>query len=306
MRLFRSSGDLLADRRYEWAIELLARDDPAGAIDLLLQAIERAPGFAAAWFALGDLREASGDRSGAVDAFRQAAATDPNDMLGPRLRLARLDALPADAAMAPAYVRALFDQYAGRYDEALTEGLGYRAPALLRAAVERACNTLGRAAKFACLLDLGCGTGLAGAAFDGIADLLTGVDLSPGMIAQARAAGRYDRLETAELTTFLANESTRYDLIVAADVLVYVADLAPVIAAAARVLIARGLLAFTVETHAGSGSILGEKLRYAHGADHVRAALNGAGLALLELSSASPRTEAGIAVPGLLAVAQKI
>ena len=60
--------------------------------------------------------------------------------------------------------------------------------------------------------------------------------------------------------------------------MVYVADLAPVLAEAKRVLVSGGLLAFTTETHDGDGVILGEGLRYAHGADHVRASVEAAGL----------------------------
>jgi predicted TPR repeat methyltransferase len=63
------------------------------------------------------------------------------------------------------------------------------------------------------------------------------------------------------------------------------------------------LFAFTVETHAGDGVILGEKLRFAHGVTHVRAALTAAGLRIAELSEASTRSEGGIAVPGLVVVA---
>jgi predicted TPR repeat methyltransferase len=305
--LFLSSGDLIADRRYAIAQEFCARGDIGAAIDLLQQAIERAQHFASAWFLLGELRERSGDAAGAVAAFRAAGAADPQDRLGARLALVRLGAADASQAMSPAYVRALFDQYAPRFDGALVEGLAYRAPALLRGAVETACAREGRPARFAAVLDLGCGTGLAGAAFRPLADRMVGVDLSPGMLAQAAAKHIYDRLETADILVFLEAErdaGARHDLIVAADVLAYFAELGPLLRAAARVLAPEGVLAFTVETHAGEGVVLGEKLRYAHAAAHVRAALGAAGLRLLDLTEASTRTEAGAPVPGLLVVAQ--
>ena len=56
-----SSDDLLADRRYRFGRDLAARGDDAGAADLFAQAIEAAPGFAPAWFALGDVRARLGD-----------------------------------------------------------------------------------------------------------------------------------------------------------------------------------------------------------------------------------------------------
>jgi predicted TPR repeat methyltransferase len=84
-----------------------------------------------------------------------------------------------------------------------------------------------------------------------------------------------------------------------------VADLVPVVTAIARVLSPSGLFAFTVETHAGDGIVLGDKLRYAHGEAHVRATLDTAGLSLVTIDSVSTRNEAGTAVPGLLVVARR-
>src|SRR5271169_5311550 len=193
--LFVSSGDLIADRRYQWALDQAARGDFAAAADILAQTVERAPRFAAAWFALGDIRGRLGDTDGAIAAFTQARDADPEDYHGARLQLARLGFADGNPAMSEAYVRRLFDQYAGRYDEALTEKLHYRGPGLLRAAVEAVAHAAGRPPRFGAMLDLGCGTGLGGAAFRPLVDQLIGVDLSPAMIAKADAKGLYDRLE---------------------------------------------------------------------------------------------------------------
>jgi len=304
--LFQSSGDLIADRRYAMAQDFLARDDLAAAADLLVQAIEAAPRFVSAWFALGEVRDRLGLQAQAIAAFQEVCALDPEDRLGAGLYLVRLGAIPA-GDMPAAYVRTLFDQYAPRFDAALTEGLAYRGPKILLDAVAAACAAERRAAEFADMLDLGCGTGLAGAAFRPRVRRLTGVDLSAGMIAAARAKTIYDRLETGDLMAFLhaeARANARYALIVAADVLAYFAWLPGVLTVAARVLAPDGLIAFTVETHAGDDVILGDKLRYAHGAPHVRAAIAGARLMLLSLTEAASRTEAGVPVPGLVAVAR--
>jgi predicted TPR repeat methyltransferase len=207
--------------------------------------------------------------------------------------------------MGLSYVQALFDQYADRFDAALGR-LDYRGPQLLRTAVEQVCGELRRPPHFGSMLDLGCGTGLAGAAFRPLVDWLIGVDLSSGMIAQARGKGLYDRLEVGEIAAFLAAEAqvgARHHLIAAADVFAYLHDLAPVLRGAASVLAAGGLLTFTVETHDGEGVLLGPSLRYAHGEAIVRAALADVGLALLRLTDAAIRTEAGAPVPGLVVVA---
>src|ERR1700704_2435624 len=162
--LSQSSGDLIADRRYAIAQDFLARGDLPAAADLLAQAIEAAPQFCSAWFCLGETREKLGERSAAVAAFQQVCALDPEDRLGAGLHLVRLGALPA-GDMPAAYVRSLFDQYAARFDTALTDGLAYRGPALLRDAIAQVCAAAQRPMQFPDMLDLGCGTGLAGAAF---------------------------------------------------------------------------------------------------------------------------------------------
>src|SRR5664279_3352111 len=163
-RLFLSSGDMIADRRFDFARDLQLKGDLVAAADLLLQAAELAPGFASAWFTLGEIREQLGERDAAIEAFRKARDADPEDRHGARLRLMRLGAVPL-AEMPQAYVRALFDQYAPKFESALVDELGYRGPALLFKAVLAARAAIGRPAFFRRALDLGCGTGLAARAF---------------------------------------------------------------------------------------------------------------------------------------------
>jgi predicted TPR repeat methyltransferase len=186
----------------------------------------------------------------------------------------------------------------------LTEGLSYRAPELLYRAV--AAAQAGRRMKFGSVLDLGCGTGLAALPFRPVSDWMVGVDLSPAMLAQARAKGLYDRLVEGEVLRFLAAEAAlkaRYHLILAGDVFVYLDDLAPVLRAAAQVLAPSAMLAFSVETHDGDGVLLRDTLRYAHGEAHVQAALVAAALRPVSLDFASTRTEKGAPVPGLIVTA---
>ncbi|MDE2283230.1 MAG: methyltransferase domain-containing protein [Hyphomicrobiales bacterium] len=305
--LFVSSGDLIADRRYQWALDQAARGDFAAAADILMQTVALAPAFATAWFALGTIRDRLGDRTGAIAAFAKARDADPADYHGARLQLARLGSGDANPAMSETYVQRLFDQYAGRYDVALTERLDYRGPALLREAVETTMKAAGRQLRFGSTLDLGCGTGLAGAAFRPLVDWLVGVDLAPAMIAQAQAKGLYDRLLTAEIAAFLADaagNAARYHLVVAADVFVYVNDLAPAFAGVAPVLAPGGVFAFTVETHQGDGVKLLPTLRYAHGSPYIHKTLAAAGLAPVSIAKAAVRSEKGVPVESLVVVAQ--
>ena len=298
-----SSGNLIADRRFEWARDCQAKGDLAGAADLLIQALELAPDYASAWFVLGELREKHGDHAGAIAAFEHAQAADPSDHHGATVHLMRLGAR-ATAAMPEVYVRALFDGYALGFDTALTEGLGYRAPELLLDAVQAAHARAHM--KFGSVLDLGCGTGLAALPFRPFSDWTVGVDLSTAMLAQARRKGLYDRLIEAEVQRYLTEEAkidARYHLVLAADVFMYFDDLGPVLKAAAQVVAPAGQLAFSVETHDGDGVLLRETLRYAHGEAHVLQAVAAAGLKPVSLASASTRVEKGVPVPGLIVLA---
>jgi predicted TPR repeat methyltransferase len=304
-RLFLSSGDLMADRRFDFARDLQLKGDLVAAADLLLQATELAPGFASAWFTLGEVREQLGERDAAISAFRKAQVADPEDRHGARLRLMRLGAEPL-ADMPQAYVRALFDQYAPKFESALVDDLGYRGPALLFKAVLAARAAVRKPAFFRRAIDLGCGTGLAAAAFARNVDDFIGIDLSPRMIEKARATSLYAELEVDDLLQGLRRKpDAGAELILAADAMVYVADLVLVLVEAERVLVAGGIFAFTVETHDGEGVILGEGLRYAHGADHVRASVEAAGLNLSQLEDRSARDEDNTPVPGLVVVATK-
>lgn len=119
------------------------------------------PVWAPAWFALAQALEALGCRAEAVEAYSKTLALDSGDALGAGLRLAALGARAMPATAPRAYVQALFDQYAAKFDRHLVEKLAYRGPQILFDAVERAAPDR----IFAHMLDLGCGAGLAGAAF---------------------------------------------------------------------------------------------------------------------------------------------
>lgn len=304
-RLFMSSGDLVADRRFDFARDLQLRGELSAAADLFAQVTDLAPGFAPAWFALGDLREQLGDRDGAVAAFGAAQRCDAGDRNGAGLRLMRLGAAPL-AAMPPGYITALYDQYAAKFETSLVDALEYRGPAMLLQAVGAVRAAAGRAMCFPRAIDLGCGTGLAARAFAAVAGEFIGIDLSPRMIAQAEASGLYRLLEVADVVAGLARRPrASAELILAADVAIYLHDLAPLLAEADRVLAPGGVLAFTAETHDGEGVVLGRGLRYACSPAYLRQSVADAGLTLDRLDAMSARNEAGVPAPGLVAVATR-
>ena len=273
--------------------------DFEAAREVLEQTLELDPRWAAAWFALGEAEQQLGRLEAAARAFAAALRLDPADRQGASLRLAALEGR-TPAALPPAYVARLFDDYAPRFEAHLTQELGYRGPELLREAID----ALAPARRFRRALDLGCGSGLAGRAFRPIADALIGVDLSPAMVEQARRSGLYDLVEVGDVVEFLqAQAHGGADLILAADVFVYLGELAPALAAAAAALAPDGLLAFTVEVFDGEGFALADTLRFRHSRLYLEGELEATGLRALSLTEASTRQEAGSDVKGFVVAA---
>lgn len=298
-----SSGDLRADRRFLYAEASAADGDHAAAAELLEQCLEIAANWPPAWFSLAEARERLGQSEAAIRAYQEATAGDPDDVLGAALALGRLGAAPMPTAAAPAYVARLFDQYAPHFDAHLIDGLGYRAPALLREAVGEVCGRIGRPVHFGHGLDLGCGTGLAGAAFRACVERFDGLDLSAGMIAQARVKGVYDALYVGDVIDHLRAAPDRgFDLILAADVLVYIGDLAQLFTQIARVLASGGLFAFTAERHEDHGYVVSTEMRFAHSWKYIEAMAGQVGLSVPLMNSDSTRRNKGAVVSSLICV----
>jgi predicted TPR repeat methyltransferase len=303
---FRSSGDLIADRRYDYASAAFEERDFEAAADLARQVLELAPGFAAAHALLGRAAAELGLREEAVDALRRALEIEPDDALGVRLDLAKLGVLSDAEAITDGYVRALFDDYAPKFDRHLTKSLAYRGPELIADALRRACSKQIRNYRFGLTLDLGCGTGLMAQALAGLCASIEGVDLSPRMLEKAEKTKLYASLHEGELVGFLkTRQSGEADLVVAADVFVYMAGLEAAFREAQRVLKREGLFAFTVQAHEGEGFVLGDDARYAHSEAYLRDLADAAGFTTLLIEKVATRVDRGKPVPGLLVVMQR-
>lgn len=299
----RSTGDAIADRRYAYATAAFVEADWQVAVDLAGQTLELTPAFAPAHVLLGRAQAALGRKEEAIAALSESLRLDPEDELGARIDLSRLGAVAADEAISEGYVRALFDHYAEGFDAHLTGVLAYRGPQVVMAGIEAACAKLGRAPDFRLAIDLGCGTGLMARELGKRARRIEGVDISPKMIAVAARAGLYAALNTGEVVDELdrrAPESA--DLILAADVLVYLGDLFPLFREAARVLKSGGLFAFTAQSHAGHGFQLGVDARFSHSDDYLRSVADDSGLDVAHFASVSTRQDRGFDVPGFVMV----
>jgi predicted TPR repeat methyltransferase len=293
-----SSGDLIADRRADYAEMLFGSGDHAAAAELMLGALELAPDWTLGWFRLGEMHEAAGAVDAAAEAWRMALKLDPNDRAGAALKLELIGQTPASQAPPSAFVEALFDQYAGNFDKSLVEKLGYRVPDLLSAAIASTGRT-----HFSHAVDLGCGTGLMGERLRPLCDFLEGFDISAAMLKKAEAKSVYDRLTRADLQELWLPVGGA-DLVTAADVFMYLGNLDGILPRAAIGLAPHGLLAFSVEHHAGPEPfLLSDTRRYAHARAYVENLLAEAGLLMLSLETAVIRQDRNAPVEGLIVVA---
>ncbi len=315
---------------------LIAAGRAGDAIDTLREASLLSPNTAEVVLAFGEALAAAGALPTAIAEFQRAARLVPNDGR-PHWQIARLwlDAGEPDKAEASAdvaqqlggaddgaisklrldaqnmreapradagYVRHLFDQFAADYDVRMRGRLGYAAPGILR---DLAGLLLGPKVTELDVLDLGCGTGLGGVALKPIAKRLIGIDLSPRMLEKARALKIYDALVEGDVERLPPGIEGPFDIVIAADVLVYLGDLDGVFAAARERLKNGGLWLFTTERGETHDFERGAKRRYRHSADYLRRLAEAHHFDVASLIECVTRYEAGEAVPSWAAAFRK-
>lgn len=275
----------------EAALGLGAAMLAAEALPLAIAEFQRAlridPANAEARYLLGCAWLEAGEPEPALAAFEALEG-----LPGLADRIAEAEAMKARSRSDAGYVRHLFDQFSIDYDDRMLGQLSYQAPGILR---ELAALVLPGETGLT-VLDLGCGTGLSGAAFRDRAARLVGIDLSPAMIAKAQERGVYDELSVADIETGLGTEA--YDLVVAADTLVYLGDLESAFAKVVTALKSGGTFLFTVESKDGDGFELGPKRRWRHSETYLRALAAAHGFSVAGLMTCVPRQEAHVAVNG--------
>lgn len=308
---------------------LVDRENVEGAIDLLERGRDLAPEFPPFQLALGTAYAAAGHdalavaameiaikldtsstvplerlakhhiRSGrareAIGLLRRIVRRDPAHAQAPFLlagltgdhSTTRIDAPPAEL------IAELFDTYSSNFEQHLTERLQYGVPRALAALVPTPPDASLH------ILDLGCGTGLAGVELRPYARTLVGSDLSPRMVLRAGQRGVYDELHCEDLVATLAR-ARDVDLVVAADVFIYVGALEPTFAACATALRSGGMLAFSVERTERDGYALQPTLRYAHGAPYIRRLAAAHGFVVERAEPSVLRIDSGHPVDGEL------
>jgi predicted TPR repeat methyltransferase len=267
---------------------------PDLAVACLENAVAANPEHGAAHTNLGTLYHMLGRTAEAIRCYQRAVELDHHTAAANHL-LASLSGATTEKAPQQ-YVNDVFDSYADRFDHSLVRELEYRVPGMLRQLLDDHLPDPDHI--FASGLDLGCGTGLAGEAFQDRAGRLTGVDLSPKMLGRAADKKIYHTLHQGDLVDFLDRDGALYDLFIAADVFTYLGELTPLFAGLTRRAHPDAWLLFSTERHDGNGYILHQSGRYGHAADYIHTLSLRHGLKVVQHTRTQLRKDKGEWVPG--------
>jgi predicted TPR repeat methyltransferase len=241
-----------------------------GQIEAAIASYQKALGLdkscSEAWYQLANLQREKGDEKNAIVSYNLALENGADAELV-HYMLAALNKSATVLQPPKTYVQNLFDQYANDFEEHLVGQLGYCGHTVLIEQLPSTCPD-----RFASVLDLGCGTGLCAPMLRPRTLCLTGVDLAPAMIEKSKQTGLYDDLVVSEVHDYLSSTVKQFDLVVAADVFIYVGELERLFLLLAQRMTEGAWLAFTVELPTdGSALQLMPSLRYAHSVQYVQA-----------------------------------
>lgn len=281
---------------YNLAVAYSDKGQVADAIHSFQRAIALNPDLAEAHHSLGVLLKKCDQIPAALACFREVLRIAPDHSHAAYL-VATLTGVELEQAPS-SYIASVFDGAAANFEQMLVDTLHYAIPQQMLALV---AQLLAPSAGSCDILDLGCGTGLVGAAFAPYARSLVGVDLSAKMLEKAEARQLYQRLEKADLLSMMQGEARdSYDLILAADVLIYTGKLDAIFAEAKRLLRSGGLFAFSVEaldaladSKHGLDYHLNPSGRFAHSLAYIKTLAVNSGFTVSSATLCDARLEKG-------------
>lgn len=268
------------------ALEALS-GDMAAAEAAQAEGISRFPDRARAHLLMARLKSTLGRTDEALDHFRDCRRLDP-DNAEAAFVLAAMGDGEAPPTPPDGYYAGLFDYYADFFEWHLTKKLGYCGHRLIR---DRIAAVLGEPAGQLEALDLGCGTGLCAAEVLPWASAIDGIDIAAKMIANAAKRDIYRQLETASALDFLAGKQAAYDLVTAADLLGYIGEPRPLIAAVRRSLRDRGHFCFTAELGDVESFGMGGHIRYVYNPDFLVSAASDSGFETVSRDTGTMRRD---------------
>jgi predicted TPR repeat methyltransferase len=249
------------------------------AINSYKQAIKIDQSCYGSYYNMGLIQEAKNNPSEAIENFKRVLELDPDNVSAKHI----LSALTGQqTASAPSvYVEGLFDDYAVRFDQSLVDQLKYNVPKLIAELILKHQSD----APLGSILDLGCGTGLAGVELKDFCQEIEGIDLSKKMLAKATQKNVYSKLNHAGIVEYLTEAPLDFDLFLSTDVFIYVGELSEVF----RLIKSRnrrhGRLAFSTEHTQKADFFLEKSGRYSHSKGYIESLCNKFDYQLLHFST---------------------
>lgn len=233
--------------------------------------------------------------------YQRAADLNPQNLTAKHMS----DALKGDVVeKAPrAYVESLFDQYAPSYNTHVKGVLQYQVPQHIRRLLTPYMQKLSAQSVG---IDLGCGTGLMAPYVQDVIGKLIGVDVSLSMLKVAEEQGGYDTLIHNDIVEALKDFKKEVDLMVAADVFVYLGQLESLFEASASALRPQGLFAFSIEVSETASVQLKHSGRFAHSIEYIQKLSEQYGFALLASEACALREDEGRPIQGQVFVLEML
>ena len=284
----------LANAQHQLGFHLQAGQNHCRAFVMLPHTGKSRQMLATAYYILGEIDLAA-------EMCRQWLQEEPDHPIAIHM-LAGFTATDVPERAGDAYLQQYFDQAAEQFEHKMRDTLCYRVPEQFGQLLQTL--SLGKCTQH--ILDAGCGTGLCGPWLAPLAHSLIGIDLSAKSLALAKQKNCYTHLQQVEITRYLRQQPAKFDLIIAADTLIYFGNLDPLIRLAAQCLIPGGRLLVSIETlnHPSSYAITPSG-RYAHRCDYIQQTMLAANLQIECLVPIELRVELGQAVDGWMVLAQK-
>lgn len=200
------------------------------------------------------------------------------------------------------YVVETFDRYASRFESHIQKKLGYDSPQALGILLRQyQPDTM-----YENCLDIGCGTGLSGIPFRDRCRNMTGVDLSPQMLKKAEEKNIYNDLICGDVYEYLDNTRPQVDLVISADVFVYLGRLDIFFIKLDGCVMPGGILCCSIERYEVNGEFtLRTSGRYAHSVEYFRRISSENGYCVLGQVEHNIRKENDVWIPGNLFLLKK-
>ena len=255
------------------------------AMEACNKALSIQPHYAEAYVNMGAIFYEQGQIDKCISSYEKALKIKP-DYPEAEHMLSALKGFNTDTAPRK-YVENLFNYYANRFERSLVDKLEYKIPKLLKDKILNENN----GKRLGSVLDLGCGTGLAGIELRKHSEYLEGIDLSHAMLKKAEEKNVYDRLIHQDIKEYLITADLDFDYFVSTDVFIYVGDLAEVFNLIKMRNKRNGKLAFTTEHNNKNTYKLEKSGRFSHSKKYIERLCKKYGYVLSYFCNANLRKE---------------